>query len=75
MLDRAFAEYIARKVGIAVVSDSSSYSGSTASRSDLSAWAGQGTTRVRISFGKGEQTLHEAARRLRCLTATLLETP
>jgi aminotransferase len=75
--DRAFAEYIAREVGVAVVPGSSFYTrpsegtsepdASLAPRSDLSAWSGPGTTRVRINFGKREQTLHEAAKRLRCL--------
>jgi aminotransferase len=67
-LDRAFAEYIAREVGVAVVPGSSFYAGSNGSQSDLSARARQGTTRVRINFGKREQTLHEAAKRLRRLT-------
>jgi aminotransferase len=46
--------------------------GSVIGRSELatilSAWTGQGATRVRISFDKCEQTLHEAARGLRRLT-------
>ncbi len=51
--DRAFAEYIAREVGVAVVPGSSFYAGSG------------GRTRVRFNFAKKEVTLHEAARRLR----------
>jgi aminotransferase len=51
--DRAFAEYIARDVGVAVVPGSSFYAG-----------AGQGMTRVRLNFAKREGTLEAAARRL-----------
>jgi aminotransferase len=51
--DRAFAEYLARQVGVAVVPGSSFYAAS-----------GQGATRVRFNFAKRESTLHEAARRL-----------
>ena len=54
--DRAFAEYIAREIGVAVVPGSSFYAGGTS-----------GTTRVRFNFAKQEHTLHEAARRLRAL--------
>jgi L-glutamine---4-(methylsulfanyl)-2-oxobutanoate aminotransferase len=52
-LDRAFSEYMAREVGVAVVPGSSFYSGHTG-----------GTTRVRFNFAKQAHTLREAARRL-----------
>ncbi len=52
-LDRAFAEYLARQVGVAVVPGSSFYTGQTG-----------GLHRVRFNFAKQEDTLHEAARRL-----------
>ena len=52
-LDRTFAEYIAREVGVAVVPGSSFYAGED-----------QGTTRVRFNFAKRESTMREAARRL-----------
>lgn len=51
-LDRIFAEWIARDVGVAVVPGSSFYTG------------GGGKTRVRFNFAKREDTLNEAARRL-----------
>lgn len=52
--DRAFAEYMAREVGVAVVPGSSFYA------------RGQGgTTRVRLNFAKLEATLNEASARLR----------
>ena len=51
--DRAFAEYMARAVGVAVVPGSSFYSG-----------VGAGSTRVRFNFAKTRATLAEAARRL-----------
>jgi aminotransferase len=54
--DRAFAEYIARDVGVAVVPGSSFYAGGD-----------QGTSRIRFNFAKQEDTLHQAARRLRRL--------
>ena len=54
--DRAFAEYIARDVGVAVVPGSSFYAG-----------GGQGTSRIRFNFAKRGDTLHQAARRLRSL--------
>ncbi|MGH2400582.1 MAG: pyridoxal phosphate-dependent aminotransferase, partial [bacterium] len=54
--DRAFAEYMARVVGVAVVPGSSFYMNDS-----------QGTTRVRFNFAKAAPTLHEAARRLRRL--------
>ena len=54
--DRAFAEYIARDVGVAVVPGSSFYAGGN-----------QGTSRIRFNFAKREDTLHQAARRLRRL--------
>ena len=54
--DRAFAEYIARDVGVAVVPGSSFYDGGD-----------QGTSRIRFNFAKREDTLHQAARRLRRL--------
>ncbi|MBN1138296.1 MAG: aminotransferase class I/II-fold pyridoxal phosphate-dependent enzyme [Anaerolineae bacterium] len=53
--DRAFAEYLAREVG--VVPGSSFYAGS-----------GQGTSRVRFNFAKRETVLYEAAQRLKWLT-------
>ena len=52
-LDRVFAEYMAREVGVAVVPGSSFYAG------------GGGQTRFRINFAKREDTLHAAAERLR----------
>jgi aminotransferase len=52
-LDRAFAEFMAREVGVAVVPGSSFYSGHSG-----------GTTRVRFNFAKQAHTLREAARRL-----------
>ena len=55
-LDRAFAEYMARQIGVAVVPGSSFYASS-----------GRGTSRVRFNFAKRESTLQEAARRLRRL--------
>ncbi len=55
-VDRAFAEYMAREVGVAVVPGSSFY-----------ARQGPGTTRVRLNFAKRESTLREAAERLRRL--------
>jgi aminotransferase len=54
--DRAFAEYIAREVGVAVVPGSSFYADGKS-----------GTTRVRFNFAKQEETLQEAARRLHAL--------
>jgi aminotransferase len=54
--DRAFAEYIAREIGVAVVPGSSFY-----------ASAHGGTSRVRLNFAKREDTLREAARRLQRL--------
>lgn len=59
--DRAFAEYIAREIGVAVVPGSSFYSNP--------AHSGSGTSRVRFNFAKREETLHEAARRLKKLGA------
>jgi len=55
-LDRAFAEYIAREIGVAVVPGSSFYTGDD-----------QGTTRARFNFAKLESTLREAAKRLQRL--------
>jgi len=55
-LDRAFAEYIAREIGVAVVPGSSFY-----------ASGNQGTSRVRFNFAKTESTLREAASRLQRL--------
>lgn len=52
-LDRKFAEFMAREIGVAVVPGSS-----------FSAGKGQGRTRVRFNFAKKEDTLREAARRL-----------
>ncbi|HIE37997.1 MAG TPA: aminotransferase class I/II-fold pyridoxal phosphate-dependent enzyme [Anaerolineales bacterium] len=54
--DRAFAEHLAREVGVAVVPGSSFYHG-----------LGKGTTRVRFNFAKRRETLKEAVRRLRRL--------
>jgi aminotransferase len=54
--DRAFAEYIAREIGVAVVPGSSFYAGDEG-----------GTSRVRLNFAKRESTLREAAKRLRKL--------
>lgn len=54
--DRAFAEFIAREIGVAVVPGSSFYSG-----------GGQGTSRIRLNFAKQASTLEEAARRLQRL--------
>ena len=51
--DRAFAEYMAREVGVAGVPGSSFYS-------DRS----QGTSRIRLNFAKSEEKLREAATRL-----------
>ncbi len=55
-VDRAFAEYIAREIGVAVVPGSSFYAGDN-----------QGTSRVRFNFAKQEGTMSEAALRLRRL--------
>jgi aminotransferase len=55
-IDRAFAEYMAREVGVAVVPGSSFYVG-----------RGQGTSRVRFNFAKLESTMQEAVRRLQRL--------
>ena len=52
-LDRVFAEFMARDVGVAVVPGSSFYTGS-----------GLGDTRVRFNFAKKPATLREAAERL-----------
>jgi aminotransferase len=52
-LDRAFSEFLAREVGVAVVPGSSFYTG-----------RGLGDTRVRFNFAKTPATLREAARRL-----------
>jgi aminotransferase len=54
--DRAFAEYMARQIGVAVVPGSS-----------FCAAAGRGTTRVRLNFAKREGTLREAGQRLQKL--------
>jgi len=54
--DRAFAEYMAREIGVAVVPGSSFYAGSE-----------QGTSRVRFNFAKQENTMREAAKRLQKL--------
>jgi aspartate/methionine/tyrosine aminotransferase len=50
--DRAFVDYLARKVGVVAVPGSSFYTGSG------------GKTRARFNFAKREETLREAARRL-----------
>lgn len=52
-LDRSFAEYIAREIGVAIVPGSSFYTGNA-----------QGSTRVRFNFAKKEATMREASRRL-----------
>lgn len=52
-LDRNFAEYLAREVGVAVVPGSSFYT-----------QKGQGISRVRFNFAKRERTLLEASLRL-----------
>jgi aspartate/methionine/tyrosine aminotransferase len=54
--DRAFAEYMAREIGVAVVPGSSFYAGDEG-----------GTSRVRLNFAKRERTLREAAERLQRL--------
>lgn len=54
--DRAFAEYIAREIGVAVVPGSSFYSGND-----------QGLSRVRFNFAKREKTMREAAKHLQKL--------
>jgi aminotransferase len=55
--DRAFAEYMAREIGVAVVPGSSFYA------------EGQGgTSRVRLNFAKQESTLYAASERLQRLT-------
>ncbi len=51
--DRAFAEYLARQVGVAVVPASSFYAGRSG-----------GLSRVRFNFAKREETLREAGQRL-----------
>jgi aminotransferase len=55
-LDRVFAEYLAREVGVAVVPGSSFYADGS-----------RGASRVRFNFAKLEDTLWEADRRLRRL--------
>jgi len=55
-LDRAFAEYMARQIGVAVVPGSSFYSGNN-----------QGSKRIRFNFAKQESTMKEAAKRLKKL--------
>ena len=54
--DRAFAEYLARQVGVVGVPGSSFY-----------AQGKHGTTRLRFTFAKKEATLKQAAERLACL--------
>lgn len=54
--DRAFAEYMAREIGVAVVPGSSFYAGTG------------GETRVRFNFAKREATLRLAAERLEKLS-------
>ena len=55
-LDRAFAEYLAREIGVAVVPGSSFY-----------ASGNQGHSRIRFNFAKQESTMKEAAQRLQKL--------
>jgi aspartate/methionine/tyrosine aminotransferase len=52
-LDRTFAEFLAREVGVAVVPGSSFYFGQV-----------QGSSRVRFNFAKDLSTMEEAAKRL-----------
>lgn len=61
-LDRVFAEYMAREVGVAVVPGSSFYAG----RAGLLGGETRvrGDTRVRFNFAKREETLREASLRL-----------
>lgn len=54
--DRAFAEYIAREIGVAVVPGSSFFTSKNL-----------GTDKVRFNFAKQENTLNEAAERLKRL--------
>lgn len=56
--DRAFAEYIAREIGVAMVPGSSFYYHAPGSA------VRQGMSRMRVNFAKKESTLQEAARRL-----------
>ena len=56
--DRAFAEFMAREVGVAVVPGSSFYSGS-----------GRGVSSIRFNFAKLEGTMRTAAERLQSLQA------
>jgi aspartate/methionine/tyrosine aminotransferase len=55
-LDRKFAEFIAREIGVAVVPGSSFYMNQA-----------QGSTRVRFNFAKDLNTMEEAANRLSAL--------
>jgi aspartate/methionine/tyrosine aminotransferase len=55
-LDRVFAEFLAREIGVAVVPGSSFYAGDNS-----------GEARVRFNFAKQTETLKEAARRLQRL--------
>lgn len=57
-LDRNFAEYLAREIGVAVVPGSSFYTGS-----------GEGRSRVRFNFAKTNATLTQAVQRLQKLLA------
>ena len=59
--DRAFAEYMAREIGVAVVPGSSFYASAELVPRNRS------TSRVRLNFAKREDTLREAARRLQRL--------
>ncbi len=56
--DRAFAEFMARDVGVAVVPGSSFYSG-----------GGRGASSIRFNFAKLEDTMRTAADRLQSLQA------
>jgi aspartate/methionine/tyrosine aminotransferase len=56
-VDRAFAEFLAREVGVAAVPGSSFYQGGRL-----------GESRLRFNFAKTDETLREVARRLQRLS-------